>query len=98
MSGSMAGSVTIGRMRYPNGRRIRLHAAIGVRLQEVAAQHGQSVAAVARAIGVEPRTLHRVTTGALAPPVWMLVAIAEHLDCCVDELIPVMVDERSPDA
>lgn len=80
-----------GRVTHPDGAKIRLYAAIGQRIRELAEENDVSIAELARAIGTTPSTLNHCVEGS-SIPVHMLVAVAEHFDVSLDNLVPCLTE------
>jgi DNA-binding Xre family transcriptional regulator len=78
--------------RYPDGKKIRLYRAIGDRVREMAKRQDLTLAELARRIGMSSDALRHISEG-MSCPAHVLVAIAEELDCTVDDLIPVLTED-----
>lgn len=77
-------------MSRVDGNRIRLYASIAetVRAKRVGGKITQE--ALAKAAGMSKGQYAKLEEGITSCPVHVLVAIAEVLDCSLDELVPVL--------
>lgn len=65
-----------------------LHEAIGWRVAQIRTQHCETQTTTAQAVGLTQRQLAKFEGGATMP-VSVLVRLAEHWDCGLDDLVPV---------
>jgi putative transcriptional regulator len=79
---------------YPDGKKIRLYAAVGTRVQCHRETAGLSQSDLAERIGVSKSTLGKVEDGQ-ACPLHVLVALADVFDVTLDELVPVLTETRA---
>lgn len=71
-----------------NAKRQILYESVGGRIRELREKSGDSQTAMAFAIGVNKATISAAESGE-ACSLHLLVLIAEHLDCTLDDLVPV---------
>lgn len=69
--------------------RSELYESIGWRMAEVRANRQIPLTDAAEKLHISARQLRKFESGACVP-VWVLVALAEHYDCTLDDLVPVV--------
>lgn len=81
-------------MRHPEAAKTAFNEMVGrcVRTHRNAAALSQ--ARLADAIGVSQSTMQHIESGAIPCPLFALRNIAEVVDCTLDDLCPVTIDER----
>jgi transcriptional regulator with XRE-family HTH domain len=77
---------------HPDGRKTALCRAIGDSIRQQAFLHNEKIARVAEVAGVSASVMGRICRGEMAPTVHVLVAVAEHFDVMLDELVPIQLD------
>lgn len=82
-------------MSRVDGNRIRLYASIGetVRAKRVGGKF--TLEQLAKATGISKSQLAKIEEGVTSCPAHVLVAIADALDCSLDELVPVQTDDEA---
>ncbi len=68
--------------------------AVGNAVRTMREQAGMNRRALCDASGVSASTLTNIENGAMACPMFVASAFAEALDCTLDDLCPVMVEEK----
>lgn len=77
-------------MMYPNGDKIRFHAAVGQRLREKREAAGMSQRELADTLGISKSHLQKIEEGVQTPTVYLLAKAADEWDCTLDDLVPVL--------
>lgn len=81
--------------KIPNGKKIRVDAAIGDAIRKQRDRSKVTRERLAQAIGVDPSTLQKIECGEQGCSAFHLYELAHALDVTVDDLMPVLVDEPS---
>lgn len=78
--------------KHPEMVKTRLYAAVAneVRTRRESAQMTQ--ADLAKALGTSHATINKLESGDQAPALHVLVSLADHFDCTLDDLVPVLTD------
>lgn len=82
-------------MHIPDGRKIRLQAAVGKAVQRHRLEQGISRKQLAERIGIGDSHFGKMEEGYQPFTVLQLHDIAHELDVCIDELVPVLTDEEA---
>ena len=80
-------------MKYPDGSKIRLQAAIGAEVRKHRLAVGLNRGKLAALVGVSDSTLAKIEDGQQAPSVFVLQKIAFEFDVSLDTLVPVLISE-----
>ncbi len=80
--------------RYPDGKKIRLYAAVGVRLAAFREGANMTLTVLAQRTGLSKSQLSKIEDGQ-ACPLHVLVALADAYDVTLDELVPVLTETRA---
>lgn len=81
-------------MKYPDGKKLRLHAAIGRELRGLREKSSLSLAALAKRSGIACSQLSKIEEGQ-ACPVHVLVTLADVYDVSLDDMVPVLIEARA---
>ncbi len=78
---------------FPDGKKIRLYAAVGARIACYREEAGLSQAQLGERIGVSKAQLGKIEDGQ-GCPLHVLVALADAYDVTLDDLVPVLIERR----
>lgn len=78
--------------RHPEMAKTRLFTAVGDAVRKRRVSAGLTQAALAKSVGTSQATINKLEAGSQAPPLFVLVTLAEHFDCTLDDLVPVLTD------
>ena len=86
--------MTFGTSRRYDRARLRFYEAVGEQLRTRREATGKTRAATALLVGLTTTHLERIEAGLSDCPLHIVARLAEEWDCTIDDLAPVLVDEK----